>query len=161
MSKLHNLLLNPPDVLVIGDNQDVIRMEEQYNWSRLEDDFENVHLGFVETFKWPDLPTESCVTYSGWLPNLRHGQKKIRLKKNDVWPFALMPIRDDRYEMALDEGPNLIEIDGNTTNWKYRKEESVLIASCPWSLNWFKTNKRCKVFEITIGQTEVKIKKVL
>ena len=159
-SKLQNLLLNPPDVLVIGDNQDVIRMEERYNWGRLEDDFDNVHLGFVETFKWPELETESCIAYSGWLPNSTHGQKKIRLKRDDVWPNSLTPIKNEQ-EIPLDEGRNLIEIDGNTTTWDYRKEHSVIIAVCPWSINWCEVNIVSKIYEITVGMTEATMKKVL
>ena len=159
-SNLQNLLLNPPDVLVIGDNQDVLRLEERYNWGRLEDDYENVHLGFIETFKWPELETESCITYSGWLPNSSHGQKKIRLVKDIIWPSSLTPINNEG-EIPLDDGLNLIQIDGNLTTWKFRKQDSVIMAVCPWSLNWYQVNKGAKVFEVTVGPTEVTIRKVM
>ena len=156
---LKHLLYSPPEILVIGDNQDVIRTnDELLNWKRLEEDFSNVHLGFLETYKWGKNQSDTCQSYTGWLPE-RKPIEKVRLIIDKNWPNSVRTIKDNN--QLLFEGLSIkhssseekiqILIEGIDSSWVYNNKYKVLSASCPLAIEWMENNRESKLFQIEIG----------
>ena len=155
---LSKLLLYPPEIVVIGDDEDVTRTDDlSLNWSRLEQDFDNVHLAFVETYKWDKNSTDSCFIYSGWRPK-KDDSVKIRMKLDNIFPSALRSLKTED-ELPLDHGIFEMTIDGISTTWQFDERYGVISPEDQVSSDWMSRNRETKLFEITIGD-EIILKKI-
>lgn len=146
-SKLEPLLSVVPEVLVIGDNSDVIYGPEKNNWTRLLEIGDNVHLAFLEIFEDPESPAETCSFYRGWLPP-ENTIFKQRLKiASSGWVDSLTSFKSEA--INCQEGYLKIEIDGVNTEWKYNKRFDVLQSLDVKSTDYINNQRAGAIFELS------------
>jgi hypothetical protein len=147
---LNHLLLFPPEILVIGDDEDVIRTDnEVLNWKRLEEDFDNVHLAFVENYKWENNNTDSCSTYRGWLPPTETIER-VRLTRHEAWPHGLNCISPDE-NLPLLDGENTVYVGGIESCWMFKEEYGVLMPQDSIAQEFMDNCVGIGLFEIIVG----------
>ena len=146
-SKLEPLLSMVPEVLVIGDNSDVMFGSEQNNWNRLLEIGDNVHLAFLETFEDPEFPSETCAIFQGWLPpeNIIFKQR-LRIASGN-WVDSLTSFKSEKINCS--EGHLIIEINGVQTVWKHQKMWNILQSLDAKSSEYLKNHGDGTIFEIS------------
>ena len=150
VNTLSKLLLYPPDVLVIGDDESVIKTQnESLNWKRLEEDFDNVHLAFIETYKWEKNGIDSCEIYSGWNIS-KEDSIKIRMALHNVFPNSLKSLLTG-IDLPLDDGEFQMTVDGISTTWVFNHKHNIITPTDPVSISWLSQSRKTKLFEIDFG----------
>jgi len=123
---LEPLLSTIPDVLVIGDNSDVLFDLGENNWERLYEIGENVHLAFLEVFEDPNNPSDTCSNYQGWLPPADISFSQRLTTAMGDWVDSLCGFQGE--PMDCPDGDVIVEIDGISTTWNHVRVFNILQA---------------------------------
>ncbi len=138
------LLSKIPEVLVIGDNSDVLYGDEHNNWNRLLEIGDHVHLAFLEQFEDLQNPSESCSYYEGWLPPPEHIFNQKLKQADGAWVDSLTAFKGEMIDCP--DGEIMIEIDGINTLWNHKKNWKILQSLDTKSTTYLKKNSKQGIF---------------
>jgi hypothetical protein len=147
ISNLESLLKVTPDVLVIGDNSDVMYGPKHNNWNRLLEIGDNVHLAFLEVFEDPDNPTETCSYFQGWLPPEDTTFRQKLRHSGANWVDSLSSFKEELINCP--DGHLMIEVNGLQTVWRHIKKWNILQSLDVKSSDYLNKNGQGAVFELS------------